>query len=180
MLKLYTKTGDEGVTSLGGNKRIKKYSDVIELYGVVDELNAFLSYSAESLHRDKVFDGLFKKINRVQRELFDLSAHISTGQKLVFSPHKITKLELEIDEMSERLPVLSSFILPSGGECAVRLHLARTVCRRAERVAFRLMDSKKVGDIKILAVYLNRLSDWLYVTARTAAMLVNTEETLIK
>ena len=177
MSKVYTKSGDDGFTSLGNNKRVKKYSDVIELYGCVDELSVFLGYAAECLSYNQDFNELLKQIYRIQRELFELNTHLFSGQKYAINPHKISKLEIEIDAMSQRLPILKSFILPSGGECASRIHLARVICRRAERVAFRLADSN--DNAEIIGVYLNRLSDWLYTAARTAAMIVNAEEVLV-
>jgi cob(I)alamin adenosyltransferase len=178
MAKFYTKSGDDGSTSIGNNgKRVKKYSDIIELYGTIDELNVFLGYAAESLCHNQDQTEFLKKIYSIQREIFELGTHLSSGKKFAVNPHKITKLEFEIDEMSEKLPIVRSFILPGGGELALRFHMARVVCRRAERVAFKLADT--MGDVEIIAVYLNRLSDWLYAAARTAAMLVNAEEILV-
>ena len=124
--KLYTKSGDDGFTSLGNGKRAKKYSDAIELYGCIDELNVFLGYGAEALCQGQEYSDLLKQIYRIQKELFELCSHLSAEQKFAINPHKITKLEFEIDAMSQQLPILKSFILPSGGECATRIHLARS------------------------------------------------------
>lgn len=178
MNKFYTKSGDDGFTNIGTDgKRVKKCSDIIELYGTIDELNVFLGYAAESLGHNQDYVEFLKKIYSIQKELFELSGHLSSGKKFAINPHKITKLEFEIDEMSEKLPIIRSFILPGGGEIALRLHIARVICRRAERVAFKVAET--VADVEIIAVYLNRLSDWLYAAARTAAMLTNHEETLV-
>ena len=177
MNKVYTKSGDDGFTSLGNNKRVKKHSEIIELYGCIDEINVFLGYAAECLCCNQDFSELLKQIYRIQRELFELSTHLFSGQKFAINPHKITKLEIEIDVMSEQLPILKSFILPSGGECASRIHLARVISRRAERVAFKLAETN--DNAQIVGIYLNRLSDWLYTAARTAAMIVNAEEVLV-
>lgn len=174
MGKIYTKSGDDGYTDLADGKRVKKFSDIVELYGSIDELNVFLGYAAESLCGNPDFNELFKQINRIQKELFELSANLVAGQKFAVGPHQVSKLEIEIDAMSEHLPILNSFILPSGGESALRIHLARVVCRRAERTAFKLADSNNKAEI--VGIYLNRLSDWLYVAARMAALVTNTEE----
>lgn len=174
MNKLYTKSGDDGFTSLVNGKRVKKYSDIIDLYGCIDELSVFLGYAAESLCCEQSFKEILKQVYRIQKELFELSAYLTSGQKFAINPHKVRVLEIEIDAMSERLPVLNTFILPSGGESALRIHLSRVTCRRAERAAFKLADTN--GNAEIVGIYLNRLSDWLYAAARTAAMIANTEE----
>lgn len=177
MSKMYTKSGDDGLTSVAGGKRVKKYSDLIELYGCVDELGVFLGYAAESFCENQDFRDMFKQIYRIQRELFELGSNLISSSTFSINPHKISQLETEIDFMSERLPVLKSSILPGGGECALRIHLARTVCRRTERVAFKLAESNK--NAQIIGVYFNRLGDWLYIVARTAALILNVEETLL-
>lgn len=174
MVKLYTKSGDDGFTSLGNGKRISKSSEVIELYGALDELNVFLSYAGEFLHADLRFEQIFKRLLRIQRELFELTAHLASGNKFTLNPHKVGELEFEIDQMSESLPVLNSFILPSGGEAAIRIHMGRVVCRRAERSAFKLDASK--DNATVIGIYLNRLSDWLYAAARSVAKISNIEE----
>jgi len=174
MSRIYTKSGDDGSTSLVGGKRVKKFSEIIELYGCIDELNSFLGYAAESLFSSQDFISLLKQIYRIQKELFELGSYLVSGKKFTINPHNISKLEAEIDTMSERLPVLESFILPGGGECASRIHLARAVCRRVERVAFKMVGIN--DNAQIVGIYLNRLGDWLYVAARTAALIVNAEE----
>lgn len=178
MGKLYTKSGDDGFTTLLSGKRVKKYSDLIELYGAIDELGVFLGYAAESLGSHQEDSDLLKRLCCIQRELFDLSSHLVSGNKFTLNPHQIGELEVAIDQMTEKLPILKSFILPSGGESALRIHLARTVCRRAERAAFKLANSD--DNAAIVGIYLNRLGDWLYAAARTAALIVNAEETLVK
>lgn len=174
---MYTKTGDDGSTSLTDGKRVKKYSDIIELYGCIEELNVFLGYVAEILCKNQEFHDLFKQIYRIQRELFELSSCLLSNSKFAVNPHKISQIEIEIDAMSERLPVLKSSVLPGGGECSLRIHLARAVCRRAERVAFKLAEGNK--NTQIVGVYFNRLSDWLFILARTAALISNIEETVV-
>lgn len=177
MNKMYVKTGDDGLTSLADGKRVKKYSDIIELHGCVEELNAFLGYVAEFLCKNQECYDLFKQVHRIQCELFELGSSLLSNSRFAINPHRISQLEIEMDSMSERLPVLKSSILPSGGECASRIYLARGVCRRAERVAFKYAENDK--NTQIVGVYFNRLSDWLYIAARTAALISNVEETTI-
>lgn len=177
MSKLYTKSGDDGLTSLANGKRVKKSSEIIELYGGLDELSVFFGYVAESMCCNPGFTPLLKQIYRIQREIFELGSLVTSGKKFTINPQNIATLEVEIDTMSEKLPILKSFILPGGGECATRIHLARAVCRRVERLAFKLTET--YANAEIVGIYLNRLSDWLYVAARTAALLVNAEEVLV-
>jgi cob(I)alamin adenosyltransferase len=157
MNKTYTKSGDDGWTNAANGKRVKKHSDIIELYGCIDELNVFLGYAAESLCENQEFHSLFKQIFRIQRELFAVSSNLLISNIFAINPHEISQLEIEIDAMSERLPVLKFAILPGGGECALRIHLARTI-----------------------GIYFNRLGDWLYVAARTVALILNVEETTLQ
>jgi len=178
MSRLYTKSGDGGFTSLSNGKKVKKNSDIIELYGSLDELNVFLAHASEALHQNQDFDQLLKSIYKIQKEIFNFSSKLMSGEKIIISSAEINKFEDDVDAMSEKLPILKSFILPGGGEAATRLHLARVTCRRVERVAFRLLD--KDSSVEALGVYLNRLSDWLYVGARTAALIVNAEEVLVE
>ena len=177
MGKIYTKSGDDGTTCLLDGKRVKKYSDVIDLYGCIEELNVFLGYTIESLYKNKEFHNLSKQIYNIQCDLFELGSHLSSSGTFAINPHKISQLETEIDAMCENLPILKSFILPGGGECSLRINLARVVCRRAERSAFKLSENNK--NAQIVGVYFNRLSDWLYMTARTVALILNIEETSV-
>ena len=174
---LYTKSGDDGFTTLSNGKKVKKSSDIIEVYGALDELAVFLAYSSEYLCQNQDFSDLLKEIYRIQKEIFNITSKIMSGDKFVVSSQDIKRLEDEIDAMTEKLPLLNSFILPGGGEGATRIHLARVVCRRAERAAFRFAEKNK--NAQILGVYLNRLSDWLYSAARTAALIINAEEVLV-
>jgi cob(I)alamin adenosyltransferase len=175
MVKLYTKKGDAGMTALASGKPVKKNSDLIELCGELDELNSFLGWTAEALcNKDHACAELVKKILRVQKELFDIGWQLSSGNKYVLEPQKIAHLESEIDAMSEHLPVLKRFILPGGGECSCRFHLTRTICRRVERIAYRVLE--KNDSFAFVAEYLNRLSDWLFCAARYIAFLSNIEE----
>lgn len=181
--KVYTKTGDAGMTRLAGGQLVKKISPRIEAYGSVDELNAQLGMVAESLRDGEgKLGNLRKKILRIQHHLFDLGSQLAVlpEDRRVNTPvireNDVTALEAEIDEMNHALPPLTSFILPGGGETAARLHVARTVCRRAERDIIRLAEKESLDGTEI--PFINRLSDWLFVAARYVAHIENVPETL--
>ena len=173
-MKVYTKSGDDGTTSLANGKRVKKTAEIIEFLGSLDELSSFLGFAAEALCVNDSFDDLLRCVYVIQKEIFELGAQLSSGNKINPSPHKLTRLEDEIDAMNENLPAAKSFVLPGGGECASRFHIARAVCRRAERAAYAVISAEK-SEISA-GVYLNRLSDWLFTAARFAAFTANVEE----
>jgi cob(I)alamin adenosyltransferase len=166
-LKIYTKTGDDGTTGLLGGGRVSKASARIEAIGETDELNAAIGvcrlYSAGS--------SLDPTLERTQNWLFDVGAELASppeGRIRVESLSEVAsrKLEQSIDEQTLQLPPLRAFILPGGSPLAAQLHLARAVCRRAERAILRLHDLETVRqDVR---TFMNRLSDWLFVSARTA------------
>ena len=169
-LKIYTRSGDEGKTSLFGGQRVSKAHVRVRAYGSVDELNAVIGTASAALHDSE----LIKAMERVQSRLFDVGADLATPPESSASAHIertrpewVTELEAEIDLMESSLDPLRTFILPGGSAAAAALHLARTVCRRAER---RLIIARDEGeDISVQAlVFLNRLSDWLFVAARMA------------
>jgi cob(I)alamin adenosyltransferase len=168
-VKIYTRTGDKGETGFFGGGRVKKDNPRISAYGEVDELNAFVGL-ARTANTDSGIDALLKS---VQNDLFDLGAVLATpepkkleGKGTFVGPKEIEGLEREIDRMERDLKPLKSFILPGGGELAARLHVARTVCRRAERGVVALSGREPVGPE--IVTYLNRLSDFLFVLARWA------------
>ncbi len=168
--KVYTKTGDQGITRLAGGQEVRKDSQRIEAYGTVDELNACLGLLRESLPAGAQFRELTAQVLRIQNELFDLGSQLAVlpedrrENTPVISEADIKRLEDEIDQMNAELPALTSFILPGGGEAGARCHLARTVCRRAEREVIRLQNISPLDGSEI--PYLNRLSDWLFTAAR--------------
>jgi cob(I)alamin adenosyltransferase len=168
-VKIYTKSGDAGETSLFDSSRVSKADARVDAYGEVDELNACLGVvRAGSLDAD-----LERTIELIQRDLFALGARLADPSsriagrvtKAVVSPADIERLELTIDRLEAELPPLKRFILPGGSEVGARLHLARTVCRRAERRVVGL--GSDAVDSEVI-VYLNRLSDLLFVMARAA------------
>lgn len=164
-MKIYTKTGDDGDTGLFGGPRVRKNHPRIEAYGSVDELNSVLGL----LRCEPMTVDLDRLLERVQHELFDLGAELASpdpdklGTRIIDATH-IAALELAIDAAEAALPPLRQFILPGGTRTAALLHVARTVCRRAERACVGLAEVTTVHDRPL--IYLNRLSDLLFVLAR--------------
>ena len=177
--KIYTKTGDKGQTSLIGGTRVPKYHPRIEAYGTVDELNSYIG-----LIRDLNISTEIKSLLLdVQDRLFTIESHLALDPKTTLNKplpevyeKDVLQLEEAIDEMNEELPALSSFILPGGHVIVSHCHIARCICRRAERIAIRLSELHSVDSLNIK--YLNRLSDYLFVLARKLAKDLNAPETL--
>lgn len=165
-MKIYTKTGDDGTTSLFSGGRVPKTNLRVESYGTVDELNSALGL-ARAFQPSAAVDGW---LSQVQRQLFHLGADLATpldasSQWVVrMDAATVAWLETRIDEMTAALPPLTNFILPGGSLAAAQLHVARTVCRRAERLVVALQEYEAIGDHAL--VYLNRLSDFLFTLAR--------------
>lgn len=162
-MKIYTKKGDSGETSLFGGKRISKSSVRIETYGTVDELNSHLGF-ARTLSPTPSEDVLLR---RIQEILFILGADLATpkgGNTKRIAEEHVLELENSIDRMEQDLPALKNFILPGGSPLGAQLHIARTVCRRAERLVTALSTSEDLGPYPLK--FLNRLSDFLFVMAR--------------
>ncbi len=170
-MKIYTKTGDAGQTSLRWGERIAKDALRVEVYGTVDEANAFVGQALSHLHSGTA-EELRAMLFRIQREMFDVGADLATppdrtkGESPKVTEVLVTQLEQDIDRLEAGLEPLKSFILPGGTQAAAALHVARTVTRRAERRLVGLMEQEPV-DATLLR-YLNRLSDFLFVAARAA------------
>ena len=161
--KIYTRTGDAGTTGLGDGARVKKHSQRIHALGDVDELNTTLGLLlAESLP-----ELLANRLLEIQHDLFDLGGELSIPGMTLLPTDAIARLEAHIDEHNERLPPLKEFILPSGSRRVAACHFARAVCRRVERTVVALADEETVSET--VMQYLNRLSDLLFVLARTLA-----------
>jgi len=163
LTKIYTRAGDAGETSLGDLSRVSKLDPLVRAYGVVDELNSVVGWV-----RVEVPD---ERLARIQNELFDLGADLSVpyaegDAKLRIDQAAIDRLEADCDEANAPLPALKSFVLPGGSEQAARLHVARAVCRRAERDVLGAGRERPVNPLA--PVYLNRLSDLLFILARAA------------
>jgi cob(I)alamin adenosyltransferase len=176
-MKIYTKTGDKGQTSLLGGVRVPKHHIRIESYGTVDELNSYIG-----LLRDQPVDEKQKIILlEVQDRLFTIGSSLASapGRSKIKIPElkeeDITLLEKNIDEMNEELPEMRSFVLPGGHTIVSFCHIARCVCRRAERLVVHLAEEEPVNE-KIV-VYLNRLSDYLFVLSRKLGKDLHAEET---
>ena len=161
--KIYTRTGDKGVTGLGDGSRVDKDSLRVEAYGTVDELNSAVGLVLAATLPDRVRQCLV----RVQHELFDLGGELCMPGTLLIPDAYIDALEHDLDHFNDDLPPLKDFILPGGSESAARCHLARTIARRAERRVVNLAHEQAVNDASIR--YLNRLSDMLFVIARVLA-----------
>jgi cob(I)alamin adenosyltransferase len=164
-VKIYTRTGDQGQTSLFGGARVAKDDPRIEAYGTVDELSSTLGVSRAAWPRSDVD----AELHLVQLDLFDIGAHLASPGTSRFTgpaPSRIAQLESAIDAMETTLTPLKNFILPAGTLAAAHIHVARTVCRRAERLVVALHDNDPATVATI--TYLNRLSDYLFVAARFA------------
>jgi cob(I)alamin adenosyltransferase len=173
--RVYTRGGDTGETSLIGGDRVSKGAARLECYGTVDEVNATLGLVRTALAASQAGSHLGPIIHRVQNELFNLGAELATpdparrAAQPRIEPRHVEQLEADIDAVNDDLPPLRSFVLPGGGWASAYFHLARTVCRRAERLVVRLAQ-EEAGDVGEVAVrYLNRLSDALFVWGRWAA-----------
>jgi cob(I)alamin adenosyltransferase len=169
--RIYTRTGDDGTTALGSGERRKKYDLRVTAYGTVDELNAAIGlarlHTASSPHVDAL-------LASIQNDLFDLGADLCSpdkgkgpqGARLSVTEAQVTRLEQQIDALNADLAPLRSFVLPGGTACAAHLHLARTICRRAERLVVELCDRSGEEVSPTVVKYLNRLSDLLFVASR--------------
>jgi len=158
--KIYTKTGDDGTTGLGDGSRVAKDDPRVEAYGTVDELNSVIGMLLAETSAAAIVDCL----RRVQHELLDLGGELCIPGHTAITAGHVTRLEQELDALNEPLPPLKEFILPGGSRAAAACHLARTVCRRAERRSWTLAKQVMVNPEALR--YLNRLSDLLFVMAR--------------
>jgi cob(I)alamin adenosyltransferase len=175
-MNIYTKTGDAGQTGLLGGNRVSKDDLRIEAYGTLDELNSWLGLLADE-HPVESYQAFLREI---QSDVFLLGSHLAAENekgKSYLNPVReelIAELENAIDEMTKPLPQLRNFVLPGGHPLVSKIHIARTVCRRAERMVVRLAQSVEV-DAVIIRI-LNRMSDYLFTLARSTSMHLNVEE----
>lgn len=185
LTRIYTKTGDKGDTGLAGGVRVPKDSDRIEAYGTVDELNSIMGLTRSIFKRipdRELFQKIDARLYKIQNILFVVGADLATApgktypNRVIVQEKQVTELEGWIDEWQADLKPLPEFILPGGGEIAALLHVARTICRRAERLTIRLSRKEEVRPEVIR--YLNRLSDTLFVLARWLAQKLGEKETL--
>lgn len=182
--KIYTRTGDKGETSLYSGQRVSKDNPSVEAIGTVDECNCAIGIAVSLMGTQPIFDKARGQLEQVQHALFDVGAALATPltkaannklEKTRFDNESTAMLEEWMDVMDAELPQLHSFILPGGNSCGAVLHLARSICRRAERLVVPL---HKKGDVsESVLIYLNRLSDYLFMLSRYVNALTHTPET---
>ena len=169
--RIYTRTGDDGTTSLGSGVRRKKYDLRVAAYGTLDEVNAVIGIVRLHTAGDAALDAA---LARIQNDLFDVEADLCLSEKgpggarLTVTRRQVDWIEAEIDRLNAELAPLRSFVLPGGSAAAAYLHLARTICRRAERIMVELMDQPDETVTASSLQYVNRLSDFLFVASRHA------------
>lgn len=178
-MKIYTKTGDNGTTALFSGKRVQKHNIFVEAYGTIDELNAHIGLLRDHIEDLKQKDALIT----IQNTLFEIGAHLASGPEChsknesklpEIKKNIVTFLESQIDEMNEILPPMTHFILPGGHPVVSCFHIARCVCRRAERRVSQLSENHKINSH--ILIFLNRLSDYLFVCSRVQSIRFNAKE----
>lgn len=174
-MKIYTKTGDAGKTSLLGGTRVPKYHLRIEAYGTVDELNAHVG----AIRSQEIGEDAVEMLLTVQDKLLTIGSNLASEPRSkikipTLSEEDVTNLERQIDGMEEELPPMRNFVLPGGHPAVAAAHIARCVCRRAERLVLHLKEENEVADE--ITVYLNRLSDFLFVLSRKLTKDLNVRE----
>lgn len=172
-MKIYTKTGDKGETSLWGGRRVSKSNARIEAYGTIDELNAQIGMLIAELLRAKL--SVSSLLGKIQNDLFSIGSMLAADPlstkstvQIAFDQDAISDLEVEMDRLDEALPPLQNFILPSGSAAIASAHICRTICRRAERRVVALEEGKR-EELDLIVRYLNRLSDYFFVCSRSIA-----------
>jgi len=170
--KIYTRTGDDGTTGLGDGKRTDKDSPRVEAYGTVDELNSLIGL----VLAEPVPETVQRCLTRIQNELFDLGGELCLPGHTLVAGERVAGLEEDLDALNADLPPLKEFILPAGDRAAATCHVARSVCRRAERRLVTVARTEEVNEVVVR--YLNRLSDLLFVVARVLARRDGSEEVM--
>lgn len=172
LTRIYTRTGDRGTTALADGAKVSKDDPRIEALGCVDELNSMIGVlRAET-------DAADADLEAIQQDLFDLGGQLALPGERVFPPEAVARLEARIDQLNADLPPLTEFVLPGGANGAAPCHLARAICRRCERRLFAALDGETSQEIEAAGRYLNRLSDLLFVLARTLARANGAQEPL--
>jgi cob(I)alamin adenosyltransferase len=180
-MKIYTKTGDAGTTSLIGGERVSKCDPRVEAYGTVDELMAFVALMTDTLVEDERTSCFAEALQRVESQLMTVAALFAVGKggegKVApIAEERISELEQIIDAMQQEIPAITKFTIPGGHRAVSLCHVCRTVCRRAERAALRANDVAQVDATALK--YLNRLSDYLYTLGRVVTERLKVEERL--
>ena len=180
-MKIYTRTGDDGTTSLIGGERVKKYDLRVEAYGTVDELTSFIALLADRIATEQNTQELVEELRTIECRLMSVAALLAVGRggedkvKPINEEH-IAQLERAIDRMQAEIKPITKFTIPGGHVACSLCHVCRTVCRRAERATLRA--DKEHGVAECAKVYLNRLSDLFYVLGRTITLRAQVEEIL--
>ncbi len=180
-MKVYTKTGDKGTTSLIGGERVEKDDIRVEAYGLVDELTAFIGYLGDKMVERKLDASYTEELHKINSMLMNVEAHLASGKEPGFtlpeiSESSIEMLERSIDTMQSRVPQIMKFTIPGGDVLISLCHVCRTICRKAER---RAITVSKLHGVNPLAIkYLNRLSDYFYLLGRAMALELQVEEIL--
>ena len=164
LTKIYTKKGDDGSTDLGGNQRVPKYDQQIEVYGSLDELSAAIGLI---ITKTNIPEEIGKFLKNSQQDLFNIAGEISAPEFKSIDEKKVENIEVLIEKINEELPPLKEFVVPGVNEQSAQTHLARAICRRAERAIVKLSSTKEVNPFALQ--YLNRLSDAFFVIARKLA-----------
>jgi cob(I)alamin adenosyltransferase len=180
-MKIYTKTGDSGTTSLIGGERVSKCDLRVEAYGTVDELTAFIALLGDTLVEDERTVAYLKPLQRIESQLMTVAALFAVGKggegKVApIAEERITELENEIDAMQATIPAITKFTIPGGHRAVSLCHVCRTVCRRAERAS--ICASQEYDIDPSATIYLNRLSDYFYLLGRTITQMASVEEIL--
>ncbi|MGB0662902.1 MAG: cob(I)yrinic acid a,c-diamide adenosyltransferase [Pontibacterium sp.] len=177
LTRIYTRTGDKGTTGLANGSRVKKTHPRIEALGTIDELNSSIGLLQAELTGHDAFLTL---LSQVQHDLFDLGGEIAVAKDdyIVMGEHQTKRLEASLDTLNQDLPPLKEFILPAGGRAGASCHLARSICRRAERRVIELADAEEINPH--LVAYVNRLSDLLFVLARAITVATGHDEVFWK
>ncbi|MCL4354177.1 cob(I)yrinic acid a,c-diamide adenosyltransferase [Patescibacteria group bacterium] len=178
-MKIYTKTGDKGTTMLGNGKRVSKSSLRVQAYGNIDELNCVIGVVVSAINTKE--QSIINQLIDIQKDLFEIGASLAKSNKANnalndYLGKRVNDFEKEIDLISKKLPGLTNFIIPGGGNVGAMLHLGRTVCRRAERRIVEVGKKEKIQEQMI--IYLNRLSDLLFVMARFVNLKEKKKETV--
>ena len=158
--KIVTKTGDDGSTGLSANNRVSKASEIIEAIGAIDELNSAIGL-ARVVCNIKELD---EELNQLQHDMFNVGGDLCLIGSTLITSQKITAMENSLQKYNQQLLPLANFILPTGSELTARIHMARSICRRAERALVKAKDMNEFNPL--LMAFINRLSDWLFVVAR--------------
>jgi len=172
LTRIYTKTGDKGETGLSGGVRVRKDCPQIQVIGDVDELNCVIGM----VLANEIPEDVRKSLIKIQHQLFNLGAEINSAEFKFINADMVTEIEMQIDSYNLNLPSLKNFILPGSGHAAATCHLARAICRRAERSVVALNGDQQINPF--IQIYLNRLSDYLFVTSRVLSKFADQEETL--